>query len=154
MPEPTGKPNGRSFPKLGDVAFRAVSAVHTFLYRRTGGKLGGRLAGSPVLLLDTVGRKTGAPRTSPLLYLPDGDRLVIVASKGGAPRDPVWWLNLKARPKTTVQVGPRRMTVEAEEARGPERDRLWPKLTAMYPSYGDYQKKTPRTIPVVILRPL
>lgn len=153
MPEPPEMSDGRPFSKPADVAFRAISAVHTFLYRLTGGKLGARLAKSPVLLLETVGRKSGKRRTRPLLYLPDDDRLVIVASKGGAPRDPDWWRNLKAKPRTTVQVGRRRIAVEAEEARGPERERLWPLLTAMYPSYAEYQKKTTREIPVVVLRP-
>ena len=105
-------------------------------------------------LLETTGRKSGKRRTTPLLYVADGDRLVIIASKGGAPRHPDWWLNLERNPRTQVQVGRRRMTVEAEEATGPERERLWERLLEIYPAYQDYQRRTARQIPVIVLRPV
>ena len=136
------------------AVFRLISAAHTSLYRLTGGKLGGRLGKGPVLLLETTGRKSGKRRTTPLLYVADGDRLVIIASKGGAPRHPDWWLNLERNPRTQVQVGRRRMTVEAEAVTGPERERLWARLLEIYPSYQDYQRRTTRQIPVVVLRPI
>lgn len=149
----TGAPAGRD-SRAARIGFKLFSAAHTAVYRLTGGKLGAKMGKSPVLLLETVGRKSGTRRTIPLLYLSDGDRLVIVASKGGAPRDPDWWLNLKAKPRTMVEVGPRRLTVEAKQAGPEERARLWPKLTAMYPGYDAYQKKTAREIPVIVMRPI
>ena len=154
MSEHRDAPTSRSSGEPPAAVFRLMGTAHTFLYRVTGGKLCGRVFNSPVLLLETVGRKSGKRRTPPLLYLGDGDRLVLVASKGGAPRHPDWWLNLRSGPRTTVQVGRRRMTVEAEEVSGPERDRLWPLLTRMYPAYAEYQKRTAREIPVVVLRPI
>jgi F420H(2)-dependent quinone reductase len=144
---------GREFSRPAEAVLKLWTAAHTAVYRLSGGKLGTKMGKSPVLLLETVGRKSGKRRTSPLFYLPDGDRFVIVASKGGAARDPAWWLNLKAKPRTEVQVGPRRVTVDAEQANPDERARLWPRLTAMYPSYDGYQKKTTRQIPVIVLRP-
>jgi deazaflavin-dependent oxidoreductase (nitroreductase family) len=111
------------------------------------------MLGSQVLLLNTVGRKSGRKRTTPLLYLRDGGDYVIVASKGGAPAHPAWYYNLKASPETTVQVGASEVRVRAEEASLEEKARLWPKLVEMYPSYEDYQKKTDREIPVIVLHP-
>lgn len=145
---------GREFSPLADKMFRLVTAAHTAVYRTTGGKVGGRMQGSPVLLLDTVGRKTGKERTTPLLYLPDGPNMAIVASKGGASKHPAWWLNLKAGPDTTVRVGSRRLKVVAEETEGDDREWLWTRLVAMYPGYADYQRRTDREIPVVRLRPI
>jgi deazaflavin-dependent oxidoreductase (nitroreductase family) len=127
--------------------------MHTSVYRASGGRVGGRMLGSQVLLLNTVGRKSGRKRTTPLLYLRDGDDYVIVASKGGAPAHPAWYHNLKASPKTRVEIGPSEVRVRAEEASPEEKARLWPKLVEMYPSYEDYQRKTDREIPVVILHP-
>lgn len=131
-----------------------VTAGHTVVFRATGGRLGGKMQGSPVLLLETTGRKSGTRRTTPLLYLPDGENMVIVASKGGATRHPSWWLNLRANPTTEVQVGARNIGVEAEETAGEDRERLWRQLVAMYPGYADYQRRTDREIPVVRLRPV
>jgi deazaflavin-dependent oxidoreductase (nitroreductase family) len=111
------------------------------------------MQGSPVLLLETIGRKSGKKRTTPLLYLPDGRNTVIVASKGGAAKHPAWWLNLRANPETAVQVGPRTLEMRAEETTGEDRERLWRRLVAMYPGYADYQRRTDREIPVVRLRP-
>jgi F420H(2)-dependent quinone reductase len=130
-----------------------LTGANTAAYRMTGGRLGGRLRGVPVLLLDHVGRRSGRRRTTPLMYLEDDDRLVIVASKGGAPRDPAWWVNLRASPRTTVQVRSERRRVNARQADAAEKSHLWPRLVELYPDYDEYQRRTDRDIPVVILEP-
>ena len=109
---------------------------------------------SPILLLNTVGRKSGRKRTSPLLYVMDGEDFVIIASKGGAPTHPAWYLNLRADPDATVEVGDREVRVRAEETDSEEKTRLWQKMVEMYPTYDDYQKKTQREIPLLVLRPV
>jgi deazaflavin-dependent oxidoreductase (nitroreductase family) len=126
--------------------------MHKFVYRLTGGKIGGRLGKARMLLLHHVGRKSGKERTTPLLYLPDGDDIVIVASMGGSDSHPSWWVNLRANPETVVEIGNEKRAVVAGPASPEERARLWPKLVEMYSSYADYQKRTTREIPVVILR--
>jgi deazaflavin-dependent oxidoreductase (nitroreductase family) len=140
--------------KKTNSAQRIFTQTHAFFYRLSGGKLGGRLGNGPVLLLNTVGRKTGKQRTTPLLYLKDGDNLVLVASNGGAPSHPVWWLNLRAAPQAEVEVGRQKLRVTARQADPQEHQRIWPLLVNMYPSYAEYQKKTTREIPVVILQPM
>lgn len=132
---------------------RFFTGMHTFFYRLSGGKLAGRLGKSPVLLLTTTGRKTGKHRTTPLFYLKDGNRLILVASNGGSPTSPTWWLNLQARPEAEVEIGRKKLPVLASQADAQERARLWPLLVAMYTYYDNYQKKTTREIPVVILEP-
>jgi deazaflavin-dependent oxidoreductase (nitroreductase family) len=128
--------------------------AHTLLYRATGGVVGGRIpGGASMLLLDHVGAKTGNKRTNALVYIEDGDNLVIVASKGGAPRHPAWFHNLRAHPDTTVQVGPRTRAVRARVAGDEERARLWPRVVAAYAGYDAYQRHTSRTIPLVVLEP-
>ena len=130
--------------------------VHTWLYRRTGGRIGHRVpgVGPPMLLLDHVGAKSGAKRTSPLLYIPDGENVVIVASKGGYPKHPAWFHNLEAHPDTTAQIGPERRAVHARVAAPEERERLWPKVVEGYEGYADYQARSKgREIPLVILEP-
>ena len=140
--------------RFGTVAVKAMSALNTWAYRLSGGKIGGRfLRGAPVFLLTTIGRKTGEPRTAPLLYLRDEDRFVVVASKGGMSRHPVWYLNLEANPDVEVELGRERMKMSARRASDEEKARLWPKLVAMYRDYDDYQARTDRDIPVVILSP-
>jgi deazaflavin-dependent oxidoreductase (nitroreductase family) len=127
---------------------------HAVVYRATGGRVGARLPGLPdILLLDHVGRKSGKRRTTPLVYMPDGDDLVVVASKGGYPQHPAWLLNLRAHPDTTVQIGSRRLNVRAEEARAGERRRIWPRAIAHNPHWGRYRERTSREIPIVVLRP-
>ncbi|MFV2073875.1 MAG: nitroreductase/quinone reductase family protein, partial [Thermoanaerobaculales bacterium] len=101
-----------------------VSAMHLFWYRLTGGAIGGSLAGRPVLLLTTTGRKSGRRRTTPLVYLEDGDNMVLVASNGGNQRHPVWWLNLERNPEAEVRVRNEKSRVTAEKAEGEERERL------------------------------
>ena len=131
-----------------------AAKLHASLFRATGGKVGGRLLGSPVLLLVTTGRKSGLQRTTPLLYLRDDNRQVIVASNGGAAKHPVWWLNLRAYPEATVEIAGRRARVRATEVEGEERVRLWKELVRMYGSYENYQNKTDREIPVIVLEPV
>jgi F420H(2)-dependent quinone reductase len=129
--------------------------VHTFLYQRTGGRLGHTIPGVPgkMLLLDHVGAKSGVKRTSPLLYVWDDEDIVIVASKGGFPKHPAWYHNLMANPDTTVQVGSERRAVHARVATQEEYDRLWAKAVAAYHGYEDYKARTDRQIPLVVLEP-
>jgi len=130
-----------------------MSSTHVFFYKLSGGRIGGRMHKVPVLLLTTTGRKTGRKRTTPLLYIRDGNRLVIVASNGGRPLDPSWWMNLKHNPIAMVQVKDVKQTIYAQRALGSEKERLWQMMTSVYPAYDDYQKKTDRDIPVVVLMP-
>ncbi|MFQ5479074.1 MAG: nitroreductase family deazaflavin-dependent oxidoreductase [Candidatus Binatia bacterium] len=140
--------------KVGNVVIKYMSLANTLIYRFSGGRLGGRfLGGAPVCLLTTVGRKTGLPRTVPLLYLEDGRDLVVVASKGGMARNPLWFDNLVADPEVEVEIGKVRRPMTAHQASGEEKARLWPLLVAMYSSYADYQARTERDIPVVVLTP-
>ena len=125
--------------------------IHLPLYRLSGGRILGRVMGMPVLLLDTVGRKTGQRRTNALTWFPKGDDFVVIASVLGEPRDPAWWLNLRASPETTIQVGRERIAVRAREAAGSEREQLWSAVVAHAPTYADYQALTERRIPVVVL---
>jgi F420H(2)-dependent quinone reductase len=139
---------------VSNFFLKLFSRIHVVLYRLSGGRLGGRFKKTaPVLLLTTTGRKSGKSRTTPLLYIEDGGRYVIVASVGGAPTHPSWYLNLRANPAATIQIGSRKLALTAETAPPEERARLWPLLTRMYPGYDDYQAKTSREIPLVILTP-
>lgn len=130
---------------------RAFMAAHLALYRATGGRIGGTLGSLRVLLLTTTGRRSGQPRTVPLVYFEDGDRLVVIGSKGGDPRDPLWWENLKATPLAQVQIGSELRTVRARLASGDERARLWPRIKQENAFYAGYERKTSREIPVVLL---
>jgi deazaflavin-dependent oxidoreductase (nitroreductase family) len=133
---------------------RPMMGMHAKIYKATGGRIGHRIPGvPPTLLLDHVGAKSGTPRTSPLTYLGDGEDLVLVASKGGNPRHPAWFHNLKANPETTVQVGSRRRPVRARVASAGEREQLWPRVVRQYGGYENYQQRTEREIPLVILEP-
>ena len=126
--------------------------VHTLLYRLSRGLVGHRMPGMPaMLLLDHVGAKSGKARTTPLVYIEDGDAFVIVASKGGHPKHPAWFHNLRANPETTIQVGPRKILVTARVATDAERERLWPEVVRSYSGYEGYQRRTDRKIPLVIL---
>lgn len=135
------------------LAIKLGMRAHVGVYRATGGKLLGRMGKTPIMLLNTVGRKCGKVRTTPLLYVVDGEDYAVVASVGGAPKHPAWFLNLQANPETSVEVGDRKINVRAEVASPREKPRLWKKLTETYPTYNDYRKKTDREIPVIILHP-
>jgi deazaflavin-dependent oxidoreductase (nitroreductase family) len=139
----------RSWPVL-----RRLMGAHTLMYRLTGGRIGHRIPGlAPTLLLDHVGARSGTPRTTPLLYVEDPPNVIIVASKGGYPKHPAWFHNLQANPDTTIQIGPERRRVRARVAAPDERERLWPMALAAYSGYRDYQERTDREIPLVILEP-
>ena len=120
-------------------------------FRANGGKVTGQFGGAPLLLLTTTGAKSGEQRTTPLLYTKDGDRLVIIASMAGAPKHPAWYLNLVANAEATVEVGEERFRARAAVAEGAERDRLYAQQAAMMPVFAEYQKKTTRRIPAVVL---
>jgi len=142
--------------ELGDKSWpvlRRVMAGHTLVYRASGGVIGHRFPGAPpTLLLTHVGAKSGQKRISPLTYTRgDGDDLVLVASKGGYPKNPAWFHNLKAHPDTEVQVGREHRPVHARVATPEERERLWPRVVENYSGYAEYQKRTDRVIPLVIL---
>jgi deazaflavin-dependent oxidoreductase (nitroreductase family) len=136
------------------VFIKWMSRINTWLYRASGGKIGGTfLQGAPVALLTTTGRKTGQPRVSPVLYLREGNRVILVASQGGREKNPMWYLNLKANAEVSVQIKKEVLQLKAREASDAEREEYWPKLVEMYPSFDDYQSWTDRTIPIVICEP-
>ena len=150
---PKPRPRGLDSPHTNTI-IKWMSRAQSWVYRKTDGKVGGRfLQGAPVALLTTTGRKTGEPRVSPLLYLREGNRIVLVASKAGAASNPLWYLNLKANPKVSVQIKDEVLQLTARDANEQERERYWSKLTAMYTSFDDYQSWTDRVIPVVICDP-
>ena len=120
-------------------------------FRANGGKVGGMFAGRTLLLLHTSGAKSGQPRINPVAYVKDGDRLVIIASKGGAPTNPDWYYNLVAHPDVTVEVGTEQLQVHATVAAEPDRTRLYQQMVAMMPGFAEYEQKTTRKIPVIIL---
>jgi deazaflavin-dependent oxidoreductase (nitroreductase family) len=139
--------------RVHPALIRFASQTHLFWYRLTGGLIGGSLGIAPVLFLTTTGRKTGRPRVTPLLYLTDGDDFVVAASNGGNTNHPAWWLNLEARPEAEVEVGRRRLPVEASKATGERRRRLWRQFVDVYSGYSGYERTAGREIPVVILSP-
>lgn len=139
---------------------KVMSRVNTWAYRVSGGRIGGSWrvgsalrAPVPVCLVTTTGRKSGEQRTVPLLHLPDGDRVLLVASQGGLPKHPQWYYNVLADPNVTVQVGRRRRAMTAREATSSERAELWPRLVERYADFADYQSNTSRVIPVIICEP-
>lgn len=129
---------------------RAFTSFHATIYKATKGKIGGRTFKAENVLLTTTGRKSGKARVTPLVATPDGDRIVLVASNGGAQRHPDWYLNLQANPDVTVQRGATVTKMRAHTASADERAELWRKVTAVYKGYDGYQRKTAREIPVVI----
>lgn len=145
---------GRPYNAVIAGAQKWATKLHSAAFRATDGRIGGRMLGSPVLLLVTKGRKSGRERTTPLLYLEDGNRYAIVASNGGTATHPAWRLNLQANPEATIEAAGRKVYVRAREAGGAERERLWRELVRMYPPYADYQRKTDREIPVILLEPV
>ena len=131
-----------------------LMAGHAFVYRASGGRVGRRFPGLPqMLLLDHRGAKSGTKRTSPLVYAEDGDNVILIASKGGHPRNPAWYHNLRANPDTTVQIGREVRQVHARVAEPDERPRLWKKAVEVYGGYEGYQERTEREIPVIVLEP-
>jgi deazaflavin-dependent oxidoreductase (nitroreductase family) len=140
--------------RFGLAAVKLMNRVNRWVYRLTSGRIGGRfLRGAPVCLLTVRGRKTGQPRTVALLYLVDGDDVIVVASLGGMSQHPLWYRNLVADPDVTLRIGARERAMTARRVSGEEKAALWPRLVAMYPDYDDYQGRTTRDIPVIRLSP-
>jgi F420H(2)-dependent quinone reductase len=155
-----GNVKARSFSALSRImsqksmrpVVRVLMNAHVFLYRLTGGKA--QFPQFPTLLLTITGRKTGKLRTIPLIYVTDGSCFVIAAAYAGSDRHPTWWLNLQHNPRAEVQVMRRKVNVRAEPAAVKDRADLWQRLAAMYPYFMEYQERTQREIPVIILRPI
>jgi deazaflavin-dependent oxidoreductase (nitroreductase family) len=126
-------------------------AEHVRVYQETGGRRGYDWRGAEILLLSTEGRKSGETRIAPLIHREDDGRWVLVASQGGRPEHPAWFKNLTAQPDAEIQVKADRIPVRAREAEGEERERLWKRMTEVWPAYDAYQKRTDRRIPVVVL---
>jgi len=137
-------------PKGGTL--KAITALHRTLYRWTGGFVGGDAGGLPTLLLTTVGRKTGQPRTVPLPYFEHAGGWAVVASFAGNAKNPAWYENLVATPAVKLQIRSRRVDAHARPAGPDERPAIWEAIVAVAPMYADYQRKTEREIPVVLLR--
>jgi deazaflavin-dependent oxidoreductase (nitroreductase family) len=139
----------RSWPLL-----TRLMGGHAKIYRVTNGRMGYRMPGFPAcLLLDHVGAKSGTHRTTPLVFARDGEDVILIASKGGYPKSPAWFHNLRANPDTTIQIGSKRMNVRARVATPEEYDRLWKLAVDVYGGYEDYRRRTERQIPLVVLEP-
>ena len=155
MAQPTARPFTPFEVRLVNIGTKVMSRLNIWLIRLSGGRLGAKfLYGAPIMLLTTTGWKSGQPRTTPLLYLQDGATLVAVASKAGSARHPGWYRNLVVHPDVDVEIGKQHRRMRARPASAEEKQRLWPRLTAMYPPYDSYQARTARDIPVVILEPV
>lgn len=122
-------------------------------FRDNAGRVGGMFEGAKMLLLHHTGAKSGTERVAPLVYLPDGDHYVIFASKGGAPENPAWYHNIKAKPDAKIEVGEETVEVEVQEAQGDERERLYAAQVAVMPQFAEYAEKADRLIPVLVLSP-
>jgi deazaflavin-dependent oxidoreductase (nitroreductase family) len=122
-------------------------------FRKNRGKVGGMFEGSPLLLINHTGRRTRKIRINPVMYLKDGDRYLVFASKGGADTHPDWYHNLKAHPDVQIEVGDQKIEVHAEEIKGAERDKIYTKQASIYPQFAQYQKKTKRIIPIIAFTP-
>ncbi|MBI5506956.1 MAG: nitroreductase family deazaflavin-dependent oxidoreductase [Deltaproteobacteria bacterium] len=156
MAESAKKP--RPFTATEERLFKrvvvAMSRVNTWIFRLSGGRFGARwMHGAPVMLLTTIGRKSGEARTTPLLYLEDGERVLLVGSQGGMSKNPLWVGNIDADPNVEIQIGSSARKMRGRRASAEEKARYWPALTRMYPDFADYQARTTRDIPVIVLEP-
>jgi deazaflavin-dependent oxidoreductase (nitroreductase family) len=134
---------------------RRATRFHARVYRRTGGRRGGRwINGAPVLVIETVGRRSGERRATPVVYARDGERYVVTPANAGARHTPAWWLNLRESGRATIHVGDRSLEVEASAAEGAQRERLWGVLREVVPSIDEYREFTDREFPVVVLEPV
>jgi len=140
--------------QVSNAVMLAADKVTQWVYRISGGRIGEKQLNYSMLLLTTTGRKSGKPRTHTLLYVRDGENFVVCASNNGSDQHPAWYLNLQANPRASIQYGRRQQEVIAETAGSEERERLWQKLIAVRPQYADYQKRTTRVLPVVVLKPV
>ena len=139
---------------LGASGLRWAGKMNVPVYRATGGRLMGRVGKAPVLLLTTTGRKSGQKRTAPVVYLADGERMVVIGSNAGNDRVPAWSLNLKANPEAEVEVGRKRLEIRARVAEGEERAELWRKCNDQYAGFDDYEARTDRPISLFVLEPV
>ncbi len=154
MAESKARPISPGQERVANVLIKWMTAANTWVYRATGGRLGNRfLRGAPVCLITTTGRKSGQKRTVALIYLEDGDRVVLVASKGGMEHHPQWYLNMETNPDVEVEIGTTITPMRARRASDAEKAEYWPRLLEIYPDYADYQARTKRNIPVMILSP-
>lgn len=149
------KPISQRGEAMAHAMMKPLSRATSWLYRVSGGRIGGRwVGGEPVMLLTTVGRKSGTPRTVPVLYLRDGEEVVVVASGVGGTRQPVWYLNLEAIPEAEIEIGKNRIKMTARRATEEECADLWPRLIEMHRGFDGYRSRTEREIPLVILSPV
>lgn len=149
-------PSDRFYSRLSQsnaTALRWTGKLNVPLYRLSGGRIGGRVGKAPVLLLTTTGRKSGQARTAPVVYLGDGENLVVIGSNAGHSRAPAWSLNLKANPEVEVEVGRRKLPVRARIATGEERTDLWRRHNEQYAGFDEYEARTDRDIAVFVLEP-
>ncbi len=154
MAESNAQPISASQEKIANVLIRWMTKANTVVYRATGGKLGSKfMRGAPVCLITTTGRKSGQKRTVALIYLQDGDDVILVASKGGMEHHPQWYLNMEASADVDVEIGTTVTPMKARRASDDEKAAYWPKLLEIYPDYADYQARTTRNIPVMVLSP-
>jgi F420H(2)-dependent quinone reductase len=154
MADTRPRPWTPSEERIATVATRAMSFVNRVVFQLSGGRLGAKfLRGAPVCLVTTKGARTGRMRTTPLIYLAESSNVVLVASKGGMSHHPAWYHNLEKHPECRVQIGARVRRMTARRANDAEKAQLWPRLVAIYPDYDDYQARTQRNIPVMILSP-
>jgi deazaflavin-dependent oxidoreductase (nitroreductase family) len=146
-----------SSPQPGSLTYKLLTKAaggHVKIYRATGGRILGKAENAPMLLLEHVGRKSGQRRTTPLVYIRDGEDVLLVASMGGSPKHPAWFLNLRDMDETQVQIGRRRLRVRPEVVSAEEKAGFWPRIVDTWPAYQAYQDRTEREIPVVRLRPV
>lgn len=136
--------------RAGKLVAKAATDLNVWIYRLSGGRFANRLNGCPICLVTMTGAKSGKRKTIALMYTPHGEDVLLLASLGGAPKNPVWYYNFKAHPAIEIQIGSRRRKMIAREASEAERPRLWPVAVASFPPFGDYQKKTTRPIPIFV----
>lgn len=155
MPDIEFKPYTEKQEKFGSWMINRLGRWQTRVYEMTGGRLWNKFLGSPVAILTTVGRKSGAKRKIPLLYLMQGDEVVMTASKGGMTKLPLWYLNVKATPEVEIQIGASKKRYTMREANPDEEEKLWPQLEAMYADYKEYRARIEgvRRIPILIFSP-
>jgi deazaflavin-dependent oxidoreductase (nitroreductase family) len=140
--------------RMGATGLRWTGKLNIPLYRLSGGRIGGKLDNTPVLLLTTTGRKSGRQRTAPVVYLADGERMIVIGSNAGHSRVPAWSLNLKANPAAEIEVGRKKIKVRARVAEGEERADLWRKANEQYSGFDDYAERTDRDIALFVLEPV
>jgi deazaflavin-dependent oxidoreductase (nitroreductase family) len=148
------KPFSPTQEKIAKLFIRPMAKVNTLVYRLSGGRIAGKWThGEPIMLLTTIGRKSGEPRTVPLVFMSDGERVIVVGSQAGMSKDPQWMANAAANPDVTVEIGSTKRRMRARRGTAEEKAHYWPKLCAMNSDYADYQSRTTRDIPILILDP-